>query len=316
MSTPSRAAWAGAALLAAIIIGGAGGAARFVPTDHMLGPLARILESGTPVFLALGIILALCAALLGLRALGLALVGVLGLATLELGVSLARQSLPHMPEAQAHLRVVFFNARAENTANAARLVAAAMAQDPDVIIFTEAQAVLPEIETLRAAYPFVSPCAPEACELLVASTLPPRRYWTLTLNPVWEDRYGVLDLTPETLDRPVILAISHLAKPWFTGIAEPELALTQAQYNWLPEQAVVIGDFNMPPWSRPFQRLLAQTGFQSLRWPPGTWPAQAGALGLPIDQVLVRGGARVVAAQAFGAELGSNHRALRVDLAF
>ena len=316
MSLPIRAAWGGASLLGAIFIGGAGVLPRFVPSSHVLGPLARILETGAPVFWACATLLALVAMVLGLRRLGGGVLALLALAALELGGSLQQQSLPRAPQAEATLRIAFFNVRAENSDNAARLVQAAMALAPDVLIFAEAQAVLPDLETLRAAYPFVSPCAPEACELLVASTWIPRRYWALTLNPVWEDRYAVLDVVPEALDAPVLLGINHLTKPWFSGIAEPELALIGAQYRWLPEQAVVIGDFNMPPWSRPFQDLLAETGFQSLRWPPGTWPARAGALGLPVDQVLVRGGARVVDIQAFGEGLGSNHRGILVDLAF
>ena len=74
-----------------------------------------------------------------------------------------------------------------------------------------------------------------------------------------------------------------------SGIAEPELARLTAQLNWLDGPSVVVGDFNMPPWSRPMRGLLGDTGFRAIRGGPGTWPASTAApLRLPIDHVLVR----------------------------
>jgi endonuclease/exonuclease/phosphatase (EEP) superfamily protein YafD len=63
------------------------------------------------------------------------------------------------------------------------------------------------------------------------------------------------------------------------------------------------------------RQLEAETGMRGPRWPPATWPVWAGPFGVPIDQLLVRGGVGVVRMKGFGAGLGSNHRGFVADLA-
>ena len=77
---------------------------------------------------------------------------------------------------------------------------------------------------------------------------------------------------------------------------------------------VAVGDFNAAPWGKSVQNVLKSSGMKALRWPVPTWPAAAGSFGLPIDHVLVRGGARVVAVHPFGVALNSNHRGLMADI--
>jgi endonuclease/exonuclease/phosphatase (EEP) superfamily protein YafD len=77
--------------------------------------------------------------------------------------------------------------------------------------------------------------------------------------------------------------------------------------------AVMVGDFNATPWSRPVLRLLARTG---LRFGPGarigSFPAELGGrlfptwIGIPIDLVLAGRGA-AVAQRRHGPRIGSDH---------
>ena len=293
-------AWAGAAGLGAVLLGLAG-TTRFIATGSMAGPLARILDVAAPGLSMLALVLAGLTWWLGLRVLGvvlaLAIMGNMG----ELGWRHVSHSIASRPELDPNLRILFFNVRINNDRRADRIVEAALAAEPDLIVFAEASSVLPARAALEAEYEFVSHCPETACELLVAARRAPLRFWRLTLNPVWPPRYAVMEFAPEAF-----LAAAHLTKPWFSGVSEPELTQLIAQLNWLPETAIVVGDFNAPPWSRPMRELLANTDFAAPRWPPGTWPAGARPR-LPIDMILLRGEAEIVSITPFGDGLRSNH---------
>jgi endonuclease/exonuclease/phosphatase (EEP) superfamily protein YafD len=142
----------------------------------------------------------------------------------------------------------------------------------------------------------------------------PLRSWKLKLNSAWPDRYAVSELET-TSGKRVFLAVSHLAKPWLSGISEPEYAKLASQYDWLAGPVVAVGDFNAAPWALPMRHLLKQSGMKALRWPLATWPVAAGRFGIPIDQVLVHEGARVVRIAPFGDRQNSNHRGFVVDIA-
>jgi endonuclease/exonuclease/phosphatase (EEP) superfamily protein YafD len=76
---------------------------------------------------------------------------------------------------------------------------------------------------------------------------------------------------------------------------------------------VAVGDFNAAPWGRTLRDLTGATGLRSLRWPPGTWPADLGLV--PIDLVLTGNGARITDIRTFGAGTGSNHRGIVAGIA-
>ena len=186
--------------------------------------------------------------------------------------------------------------------------------DPDVLVFAEASALYPSFPRLRETYGFVSPCSFEDCEILVASKRNPVRFWRLNLNPAWPERYAVTELETDGGKR-FFLASSHLAKPWFSGLSEAEYARLSSQYDWLSGPTVAVGDFNAAPWALPMRQLLKKSGMRSQHWPLATWPVAAGRFGIPIDQVLVHNGARVVRIEPFGAGQNSNHRGFVVDIA-
>ena len=286
----------------------------YFPSASPLGPVARIFDSLAPWLLALGLGLALVPALLGARWLAafLAVVAISGAG--HLAWTHRALSLPTLPDAQADMRILFFNALFENAAFSYRIVEAALEEEPDVIVFAEGAAIYPALRLLKADYEFVSPCTFEACEILVATRKTPKRFWRLSLNPVWLNRYTVAELQGPD-GNSFFVTGSQIVKPWFSGVTEPEMERLIAQFNWLPGPVIAVGDFNAAPWSRPMRSLMERTGMRALRRPIGTWPAKARGLGVPIDQILVRDGARVVRIIPFGDALNSNHRGFVADIA-
>jgi endonuclease/exonuclease/phosphatase (EEP) superfamily protein YafD len=86
-----------------------------------------------------------------------------------------------------------------------------------------------------------------------------------------------------------------------------------------PERRVIVmGDFNLTPWSPYFQRLLDNAGLRDSAIGRGvrpTWFSRLLPFGLPIDQVLL-GPEVTVVDRHVGADVGSDHLPVIGDLAF
>ncbi len=302
------------AVLATCLVG-LGALARFVPDSGALSTPFRLIDSLAPQILGCGFLLAVLCAVLGARRIGGGIALLAVAAAAHFVADHRALSLPVQPDLTPELRIVFFNALHENAAAADRIATALRAADPDVAIIAEADATYPALPRLSEHYQVLTPCAFEMCDFLVLARPEVARWWQLTLNPVWEGRYVVTELAGR-FHAPRFIVGNHLVKPWFDGISGSEIGKLGAQYDWLPGDVVVVGDFNAAPWTYSMRRLLERTGFRALRRPLSTWPANAGWLGVPIDQVLVHGGARVQKIARFGADLGSNHAGLVVDIAY
>jgi len=108
----------------------------------------------------------------------------------------------------------------------------------------------------------------------------------------------------------------HLAKP-FLARDENQAEDVDRLIAELNEQAgglVVVGDFNMTPYSAVYRRLTGSAGLH--RADAGyaaSWPSVLGPLGLPIDHVMTRGDA-IAAIMRIGPDLGSDHLPVSADL--
>lgn len=91
--------------------------------------------------------------------------------------------------------------------------------------------------------------------------------------------------------------------------------------NWSETQTgplCVCGDFNITPWTGPFQELL-DLGFVDSRIGVGncpSWPAQLGVFGIPIDHALSKGACHISDRTVLPAGLGSDHRPIRFTVSF
>lgn len=304
---------AGASSLASVLCLIAAIVPRFIVSTNPLGPMARMFDSVPFWMLGFTVLFGVVVVVLGARMFGAGLVLVAAIMT---GIFMAdhrANSLPLTPMAQVDLRIVFHNVLHENPLPPETYMTAIQTLNADIVIFAEPDRLLPQVSQYLPSFTQVNDCWFAPCNLLIATRLDVRRHWLMSLNPVFGERYGVIELETDS-GKSLMISIVHLLKPWMSGVTEPEWARLTAQYNWLSGPVVAVGDFNTVPWSRPLRHLLDETGFRALRNPPGTWPAQASGLGLPIDNVLVKGGARVVSVTAFGDTLGSNHRGLVIDI--
>ena len=296
------------ALIAAVV-------PRHIPQATPVSSIARILDSLAPWLLGCVIILVLVLAVLRAYKHAAAFLVLALAAGTHLYLDYRAVSLPSLPGADPELRVLFFNVFNENVAHADRIATAVMEADPDVIAFGEGDGMYPALRRLDAQYQRLSYCDFEDCQLLIYTKQKPERAWTLNLNVFADGRYAVIEVSSNS-ERPRFVVFNHLVKPWMEGVTESELQRLAAQYDWLAGDVVAMGDFNAAPWAFHINELLRKTGFRAQRHPIGTWPASFGGFGVPIDQVLVHGHARIVQAVPFGADLGSNHLGLLVDVAF
>lgn len=284
-----------------------------IPLAAPLGTIARVLDSLAPQLLALTLALAFLAVLLGAWRSGVVLMAILAAGTVWFATGQLQRSLPLAQDEQPALRMLFFNVMVDNTANAGRIADAAIASGADIVAFSEGQPMRPLLPKLRAAFPYDVSCTGGNCGLLILSKLPAERRDDLG--------GGAFDyrLKPVTVQlgegRELTLLVAHMLKPWFAGSVEEDYAELRAMLKKIYGPVVLVGDFNAAPWSRPLRQLSDATGLHSVRWPSATWPVPAGALGVPIDNFFVRGGARLTSEQAFGDDLGSNHRGVLADIA-
>lgn len=294
-----------------------------LPLQSPVGTLARVLDSLAPQIIACAGILGLVLAALGAQSWAGVVLVLMMLTSGALTLGHMGRSLP-LADKQTALRLVFFNietqepsprkpARPGEEARAQRIAEALLAAGPDIAVLAESRMLLPALPRLEAAYPHRAGCAPR-CEILVLSRLPLSDVTVKSLGRMWQDRFMRIGVSLAD-GRRLSLVAAHMSKPWFSGTIEREYEGLEDELNRVTGPLVVVGDFNAPPWSRPVKEMIDLTGIRAARWPVATWPVPAGAAGVPIDNVFVRGGARLTALAPFGTDLGSNHRGLAVGIA-
>lgn len=198
--------------------------------------------------------------------------------------------------------------------------------------------MLPELAALNEIYPYRLECvsAAKICQELLLSKYP----FTASGKGRIDGELPVLvwgEIRPMPQAPPVTIAVTHLAWPFkkIRPLAEPTLnPLRQSLPKGLPrlvqtEQAltltgaldrlgsnlVLMGDFNMAPWSRTQQYLRRATGLDNKGDLVPSWPSWAPAfLRLPIDHVMTRGLPQILTLEA-GPDVGSDHRPVEAVIA-
>lgn len=274
--------------------------------------VARLTENLVPHLLVLSLIGAGVLGLIGgWRAAGLTVAVVAMGAALSVKAhhSRVRALAPETPVA---LRLLWFNVWHANETPPAQLIAALADSPADIVILGEAAPLQPHLDALAVHFPVQMGCRAERCELLILSRRPLQSMQMHEIGSLRPERLAVLK--DETAEGPLTVVAMHWVKPWFFGFAEVDewFALGTVQAN--PGPLVMVGDFNAAPWSARLRKLNSYCKL-SAPWPPvATWPTAAGPLGVPIDLALTRGGAVVVSQQPWGADLGSNHRGLLLEI--
>lgn len=239
---------------------------------------------------------------------GVVLVALAALVSLSLRVW--DRSAPVVP-GEPDLTVVWFNAMNDNAVSGERLAEELLALDADVLLFGESMPVERALPALEAAYPHRLGCD-AGCHLLALSRVPFDTARLSSIGPVFEERF--LFLTFDLPRGPLALIGVHVTKGWYGAVNNGERAQLIARLKRRSRPVVLVGDFNAPPWGEMAGAIHESTGLRVPRLAPPTWPAGAGALGIPIDYPFVGEGVALTALEPFGEGLGSNHRGIRFGI--
>lgn len=209
---------------------------------------------------------------------------------------------------RAELTLLNFNVLASNR-QADRLVDFVTLLAPDVALIMETPGIENHLAKIETALPYRIGCEQSArCDISLFSRhpiiggevreLPPFRRLRLALAPIEVNGVGVT------------IVGMHLSKPYFDEASLQELWYVQRVLQGIEGPVVLAGDFNSAIWSGPMRWF--GRGAELIPPPnyPATWPVELGPLGVPIDNVLTRGNARVETLEAGDDSYGSNHRYL------
>ncbi len=209
------------------------------------------------------------------------------------------------------LRVLTLNALVSNP-SPDTMARAIVSGGYDLVAIQEGAALDAHFGGMTDAFPYQSGCAAgEDCDLVVLSRLPLDDIrWT-----PFETRASRLMTATVTIGgQSVGLLAVHLTKPHHDGNQRFEVYRTIRVQGALPDDAIVLGDFNAAPWSGLLRWFRDATGFVHPAGYRPTAPARVGALGVAIDQVMVRGRVGVSEIGVLPDALGSNHFGVEATL--
>jgi endonuclease/exonuclease/phosphatase (EEP) superfamily protein YafD len=224
-----------------------------------------------------------------------------------------RRSAPLGP-AVAELSVISFNVLTGNR-RAAEAVEFLAGSDADVVVVMETPGIAGYLDRMRDAFPYSIGCEnPQTCDISIHSRLPIEAGEIRTMRPFHFERLAIAPVV--IAGNKVTIVGVHLSKPYFDGASGAELFAVSRTLSQIEGPVVLAGDFNAAVWSGPMVRLGRDQQLAPGPFYPATWPVRAGPVGVPIDNILTRGTARIMALSAGSDSFGSNHRPLlaRIEL--
>lgn len=237
-------------------------------------------------------------------------------AALVLPLYLNAASAPEPHAGAPRLRVVSYNMLHGNphTAAAARHVAGLEA---DVVVLLEATA--PQLQAFTTALPgwhAIAEPRDDAFGIAVLSRRAPSSARVVMPGPRW---MPAIELRLPLGDRSVTIFAVHPPPPVSEGHTRTRDELLRTVTRWAAASegpVLVVGDLNATPWSSTLRGILGEGPLRSTQrfGLHATWPAGLGALGLPIDHVLVSGPLHPVS-RSIEPAFGSDHQMLLVELA-
>ena len=181
---------------------------------------------------------------------------------------------------------------------------------PDIVTLNEVSAPwIEELELLKGTYPFRVICPPPS--RIGGVAILSRRPFVEGFEPSCSDRGSLAVTEIDTGAGKVAVAALHMGWPW--PFAQPwQLPQVEPVLAGLGDTAIVAGDLNAAPWSFTAQRIARASGTRLLRGIGPTWldfvlpDALRPVIGLPIDNVLVKGGVVPLSVTTLDA-VGSDH---------
>jgi endonuclease/exonuclease/phosphatase (EEP) superfamily protein YafD len=149
-------------------------------------------------------------------------------------------------------------------------------------------------------------------------------YSRVALRSAQVERFPARDGPPslvasvDVAGKPVSVVVTHVHTPFAGSVHVRHLRALAAARPRLGDRAVICGDFNTPPWSGPLRKFARSGGFHDLyggsAWRGYSWPTWSSVLRVPLDNCFTSPGV-VATDHGHGADVGSDHRPLVVDLA-
>lgn len=309
--------------LASRVIGGLALAGALTGLGGVVSPWLDLATHFTPLWLVLGVL----AFALAVRAKGsiLTLQGAMAalailIASGQIAPELARP-IPRAPltDTTSRLRLIQFNAWRDN-ADPTAVADWIAGQQPDAVAIEELTPALRQALCARG-FTFIKGVATTA----LFSRTPDHR---AAFQVPFEDWVLIPDSAFASLPAPggagrYVLVATHLG--WPIPDSDPHVAENLAVLldRQSRQRLILIGDFNLTPWSFALRRLDRRLDLRRLDRATPTWPASVSVAGrslpspaiLPIDH-LYAGTAWSVARITRGPRLGSDHYPLIADLTF
>lgn len=184
--------------------------------------------------------------------------------------------------------------------------------DPDVIILQEIQPHhMPLFARMAGDYPYSVVCPDvEHCGIVILSRHPLR-----SRKPVL-DRFGeviALDAVVTVGGSDLVVLGTHLVQPFRGRTQRGQIDRLADAVGRLPGNAMVAGDFNSVGWSANMRRFSERAGVCTANRTAPTWPVWLGPAGIPIDQVFLKPGLRLLTIETVQGS-GSDHRALLANI--
>jgi endonuclease/exonuclease/phosphatase (EEP) superfamily protein YafD len=212
-------------------------------------------------------------------------------------------------------RLMHLNLRYDN--DRPELVLSAIGEHrPDVVTLTEVSDIWAErLTVLDAAYPHRIVCPPPTHIGGVA--ILSRRPFVSDPASACGDRGSFANVEIDFAGRRASVVAMHLGWPWPFG-QEWHLSRIEDDLPNLSDSAILAGDFNAVPWSQTVRRVAELGGLRVVRGIGPTYldrrlpDAWRRWVGLPIDQIMAKGGVVVGTAHTLPA-VGSDHLPVLVE---
>ncbi|WP_419810234.1 endonuclease/exonuclease/phosphatase family protein [Bacterioplanoides sp.] len=209
-----------------------------------------------------------------------------------------------------------------------RLINLIQQESPDVLVLLEiTDAWLESLQTIQSAYPFKKAIArSDNFGIAVFSKLPfdraDVRYWGISGFPSLALQYQLAGTkTGVAKGEGITLLATHPLPPITKDMLQQrdtQLLQAAAEAAQPAGPVIMLGDFNITPWSSAFKQSAELAGLSNCRNGFGilpTWPASLTSplLMIPIDHCLVSNHFQVVNIRT-GANIGSDHLPLIIEL--
>jgi endonuclease/exonuclease/phosphatase (EEP) superfamily protein YafD len=212
-------------------------------------------------------------------------------------------------------RLMHLNLRYDNE-TPERVLSAIGEHRPDIVTLTEVSDVWAErLAVLDAAYPHRIICPPPT--RIGGVAILSRRPFVSDPTDACGDRGSFANVEIDFAGRRASVVAMHLGWPWPFGQSW-HLSRIEDDLPNLSDSAILAGDFNAVPWSQTVRRVAELGGLRIVR---GIGPTYLDRrlpdgwrrwVGLPIDQIMAKGGVVVGTARALPA-VGSDHLPVLVE---